>query len=109
MEYLQSHGHGWCPPVEKCRPSEKETTTKPTPQDSGLPHDRLHRRPSSQAGGTPSDTGATGPWAQKGNAVACVEFQELTLEGLSCCPHQDVGLREGEQDLEPKFLVITWV
>ena len=92
------------------RKGDNNKTNPPPSKSQGSPYsDRLHRRPSSQVGGTPSDTRATGPWAQKGNAVACMEFWELTLEGLSCCPHRDVGLREGEQDLEPKFLVITWV
>lgn len=106
---LRMPRHGWCPPAEKCHLSEKETT-KPTPGSQGSPRrDRLHRRPSSQAGSPPRDARATGPWAQKGNTITCMEFQELTLEGLSCCPHQDVGLREGEQDLEPGSPVIIWV
>ena len=34
----------------------------------------------------------------KQNAVAYMEFQELALEWLSCCFHQDVGRWEGERD-----------
>ena len=109
-EHLQCHGQSRWPPVKRCLPSEKETTIKSPTESQGCPHrDRLHRQPSSQACGPSSEARATRPWAQKENAIAWVEFQELSMEGLSCHPHQDVGLREGEQDLEPGSPVITWV
>ena len=106
-EHLQCHGQSRCPPVKRCLPSEKEIIKSP-PESQGCPHrDRLHRQPSSQACGPPSEARGMWPWAQKENVIAWVEFQELSTEGLSGHPHQDVGLREGEQDLEPP--VITWV
>lgn len=74
---LRMPRHGWCPPAEKCRLSEKETT-KPTPAlwESGLP-------PQRQASQATKFSGWRSPQGCQSHRAMGTEGKHYHLRGVS--------------------------